>query len=139
MGLIVGNERNGIPRKVLKKADQVISIPMLGKGLSSVNVAVAAAIILYVAERDFAESDSGPLPFRTATWTSLRLLLPTPASLAHCSSSAWAFGWQRLFLSDPAVFGLATIGRRFWPAEQLALRGKSPCRLPQGATESGRL
>jgi hypothetical protein len=35
VGVIVGNERNGIPRKLLKKADQVISIPMLGKGLSS--------------------------------------------------------------------------------------------------------
>ncbi len=46
VGLIVGNERTGIPTKVLKKAHQVVSLPMLGRGLSSVNVAVAAAIIL---------------------------------------------------------------------------------------------
>ena len=56
LGLIVGNERSGIPGKLLKKVNQVFSIPMLGRGLSSVNVAVAAAIILYVAERDFAQA-----------------------------------------------------------------------------------
>jgi hypothetical protein len=50
LGIVVGNERNGIPSSVLKKAEQVVSIPMLGRGLSSVNVAVAAAIILYALE-----------------------------------------------------------------------------------------
>jgi ribosome-binding factor A len=39
VGLIVGNERNGIPGRILKKVHEVISIPMRGRGLSSVNVA----------------------------------------------------------------------------------------------------
>jgi hypothetical protein len=40
--VIVGNEETGIPRGVLKQADQVVSIPMVQGRLSSLNVAAAA-------------------------------------------------------------------------------------------------
>lgn len=100
LGLIVGNERNGVPHDILKKVSQVVSIPMLGQEMSSVNVAVAAAAILYVVERDLARKR-----FRISTRShrdvDLLLLGPTdPSELGSLLRSAWAFGWQRLFLAD---------------------------------------
>ncbi len=44
--LLVGNEVRGLDQKILKKADRIIEIPMLGKK-ESLNVAVAAGIALY--------------------------------------------------------------------------------------------
>ena len=100
LGLIVGNERHGVPHDILKKVSQVVSIPMLGQGMSSVNVAVAAATILYVVERDLARKR-----FRTSTLSHrdvdiLVLGPPDPSELGSLLRSAWAFGWQRLFLAD---------------------------------------
>ncbi len=47
VAVIVGNEEIGIPRKILKSADTILSIPMFGTGMSSVNVAVAGATSLH--------------------------------------------------------------------------------------------
>jgi len=101
LGVIVGNELAGIPRQMLKKADQVVSIPMFGKGMSSVNVAVAAAIVLYALQRDL-----GRKRLRTSALTHrdvdvLVLSPPDPNELGSLFRSAWAFGWQRVFLADP--------------------------------------
>ncbi len=100
VGLIVGNERNGIPGKLLKKVHQVISIPMLGKGLSSVNVAVAAAIILYVAERDFGRKRFRPAALSHRDVDVLAFGPSDASELGSFLRSAWAFGWQRVFLAD---------------------------------------
>jgi tRNA G18 (ribose-2'-O)-methylase SpoU len=100
LGLIVGNELNGIPTTILKKADQIVSIPMLGQGMSSVNVAVASAIILYVVEKDL-----GRMRFRTSALSHrnvdiLVLNPPDPSELGSLLRSAWAFGWKKIFLAD---------------------------------------
>jgi hypothetical protein len=100
LGLIVGNELNGIPIKILKKVNQVVSIPMLGQGMSSVNVAVAAAIILYIVERNL-----GRKRFRTSALShrdvDVLVLGPSdPSELGSLLRSAWAFGWKRVFLED---------------------------------------
>jgi TrmH family RNA methyltransferase len=44
--LLFGNEHSGLEADTLQKADAVVTLPMLGK-LSSVNVAVTAAVLLY--------------------------------------------------------------------------------------------
>lgn len=44
--IVVGNEARGITLEVLEKSDYKVTIPMLGK-VQSLNVAVAAGIILY--------------------------------------------------------------------------------------------
>ena len=44
--LVVGNEVKGLPKSILKIADLVVEIPMVGKK-ESLNVAVAAGIALY--------------------------------------------------------------------------------------------
>ncbi|MFA6322272.1 MAG: RNA methyltransferase [Candidatus Buchananbacteria bacterium] len=46
MALVVGNEIEGVSPAILKLADEVVKIPMIGKK-ESLNVAVAASIALY--------------------------------------------------------------------------------------------
>jgi tRNA G18 (ribose-2'-O)-methylase SpoU len=100
LGIVVGNERLGIPGDLLKRAEQVVSIPMLGRGLTSVNVAVAAAIVLYVIERDL-----GRKRCKTSSLAhgDVDVLVVGPEDASELGSllrSAWAFGWQRVFLAD---------------------------------------
>lgn len=44
--VILGNEVNGISKRILKYADKSIMIPMYGKG-ASMNVSVSAAVLIY--------------------------------------------------------------------------------------------
>jgi TrmH family RNA methyltransferase len=50
VALVVGNERNGVSQGWLDAADEAVSIPM-GDGVDSLNVAVAAGIVLFEASR----------------------------------------------------------------------------------------
>lgn len=47
LALILGHEREGIEKKILGLADQIIEIPMYGKIKESLNVAVACGIAVY--------------------------------------------------------------------------------------------
>lgn len=44
--LILGNETKGLPSRILKKCDKIITIPMRGKK-ESLNVSVAFGIVIY--------------------------------------------------------------------------------------------
>ena len=44
--ILLGNEREGVPEEAWKFLDDVIEIPMVGKG-ASLNVAVAGSLVLY--------------------------------------------------------------------------------------------
>jgi len=46
LALVLGHEREGVASGVLDLADAVVEVPMLGAG-ASLNVAVAAAVVLY--------------------------------------------------------------------------------------------
>lgn len=46
MFLVMGSEREGLPQPLVNICDQIVSIPMVGKG-DSLNLSVAASIILY--------------------------------------------------------------------------------------------
>lgn len=48
--IVLGGERSGVSAEVLAQADQLVAIPMLGMA-SSLNVATAAAIVLYQVSR----------------------------------------------------------------------------------------
>lgn len=54
--LVLGGERNGISAEVLALADQCIEIPSDGLG-GSINLATAAAIVMYEAARRFPVAD----------------------------------------------------------------------------------
>ena len=103
LGVIVGNERKGVPSTVLKRADHIVSIPMFGRGLSSVNVAVAAAIVLYVVERDLGRKHPRTSSLCHNDVDILVIGPPDPSELGSLLRSAWAFGWQRLYLADRAA------------------------------------
>ncbi len=46
IALVLGNEVNGLPPSVLKLADKILEIPM-GGGKESLNVSVAAGVVLF--------------------------------------------------------------------------------------------
>lgn len=99
--VIVGNEEAGIPRRVLKKAHAVASIPMAQSRLSSVNVAVAAAITLYALSRDLGRRH---WVRSTLKQQDVDILIEAPADpheLGSLLRSAYAFGWRRVYLTDP--------------------------------------
>jgi 23S rRNA (guanosine2251-2'-O)-methyltransferase len=50
LAVIVGSEESGISPSLLRKADQLVKIPVLGK-IGSLNVSVAASLVLYEAIR----------------------------------------------------------------------------------------
>jgi len=50
--VVVGNESNGIRKEILDRCTDYVKIPMVD-GQSSLNIAVAAALILYEYGREF--------------------------------------------------------------------------------------
>jgi hypothetical protein len=99
--VLVGHEQTGIPRSVLKKVNSIVSIPMIGAGMSSVNVAVSAAITLYVLSRDIGRMKKVK---SRLTHRDVDILINAPENpheLGSLLRSAWAFGWRRVFLNDP--------------------------------------
>lgn len=46
IGLVIGNEGNGVSRLVREKCDMVASIPMKGE-INSLNASVAAGVLAY--------------------------------------------------------------------------------------------
>ena len=52
IAFILGNEGRGISSTLLKKSDQMLSIPMI-KNVESLNVGVAASIVIYEHARQF--------------------------------------------------------------------------------------
>lgn len=99
--VIVGNEELGIPARMLKRADAVVSIPMTQGGLSSINVAAAAAITLYAFTRDLGRKRRRPSSLRQAEVDLLIYAPDDPHELGSLLRSAFAFGWRRAFVHDP--------------------------------------
>jgi len=119
--VIVGNEEHGIPRMVLKRADRVTAVPMSGRGMSSINVAVSAAISLYVFTRDMGRRRSVRSDL---VRTDVDLLIHAPRDPHETGSllrSVWAFGWRRVFVSD-------TEGVWFTRDRQKAIEGRAAAR-----------
>jgi len=57
IAVIVGNESNGIRKEILDQCTDYVKIPMVD-GQSSLNIAVAAALVLYECGRDFYQAVS---------------------------------------------------------------------------------
>lgn len=64
VALLIGNEAHGLPRPVLEKCEQMVSIRMAGAG-ESLNAAVAGSVVMFEAQRQrrlvaAAEADTEP-------------------------------------------------------------------------------
>jgi TrmH family RNA methyltransferase len=57
VALVIGNEGNGVPDEIVRKADGTIAIPCPGP-VESLNAAVAASVLLYEASRQRAATGS---------------------------------------------------------------------------------
>jgi tRNA(Leu) C34 or U34 (ribose-2'-O)-methylase TrmL len=99
--IVVGNEERGVPRSVIKRANHVISVPMACRGLSSLNVAVAAAVILYSLTHDLARRRKVRSNLRIQSVDILIAGPSDPHELGSLLRSLYSFGWRRVFLSDP--------------------------------------
>jgi hypothetical protein len=99
--VIVGNEERGIPARVLKRADAVVSIPMAQGSLSSINVAAAAAITLYALTRDLGRKRRRTSALKQSEVDLLIRAPDDPHELGSLLRSAFAFGWRRVFVQDP--------------------------------------
>lgn len=98
--VLVGNELEGIPKEHLQRVDEVVSVPMRQSQLTSVNVAVAAAVSLYVLERDVARRGMKESGLRQSDVDVLLVGPDDPSEVGSLLRSAWAFGWRRAFLDD---------------------------------------
>lgn len=100
--LLVGNEAKGLRRRTRKQAHALVEIPLPSKNINCLNVAAAAAILLYYL------SLSEPLPFKKQTLSSIQKHRPDillvggrdPRELGSAIRSACAFGWAQVFLQD---------------------------------------
>lgn len=124
--VLVGNEVRGIPRFVLKKADAIVAVPMSGAGMSSVNVAVSAAIALYVLSHDLGrrKKRAGNLSQRD-----IDLLIHAPENpheLGSLLRSVWSFGWKRVFVSDPHGAWFTRDSEKVLEGRAAARRAKNP-------------
>ena len=104
--LIVGNEAKGIRRKTLKKTQAVAEIPLVSHNINCLNVAAAAAVMLYYLGVN--EQQRSPLGQAGRTLNAVQKSRPDvlllggrdPMELGSVVRSACAFGWERVFLED---------------------------------------
>jgi hypothetical protein len=100
--LVVGNEAKGLRRRTRKQADAVVEVPLLSATVNCLNVAAAAAAMLYYL------GQPAPLRHETQTLASIQKRRPSvllaggcdPLELGSTLRSACAFGWERVFLAD---------------------------------------
>jgi hypothetical protein len=99
--LVVGNERLGLTHAIQTLAHQHVCVPMAGRGIDSLNVAAAAAVVLY-----YLQCGSGAMQVRAdpaAHRPDLLLLGPTDHAELGCAiRSAAALGWRQVLVEDRA-------------------------------------
>ena len=104
--LVVGNKAKGLRRRTLKQTHAVAEIPMVSQNINCLNVAAAAAIILYYLSVN--EQRHAPLGQSARTLNALQKARPDILllgghdfmELGSVVRSACAFGWERVFLAD---------------------------------------
>lgn len=98
MAILVGNERRGLSPATLRAADILLQIPMRPPAGHSLNVAAAAAVALSHLRRSARDQRAPP---RSTRRPDLVLLHPfDPAELGSTLRSAWALGWDQVYLAD---------------------------------------
>ncbi len=124
--VIVGNEEKGVPRSVLKRTDAVVVVPMAGAAMSSVNVAVSAAVVLYAFSKDLGRRKKPPCRLRRRDIDVLIDAPPDPHELGSLLRSAWAFGWRRIFVADEHHVWFSEDPKVILEGRAAARRAKNP-------------
>ena len=126
LAVIVGNERKGISRSVLRLADRVLRIPIASTNINTVNVAAAAAIALFHLSRArdgrIGTSGSGGRGRPDVLLTGVSDAI----ELGSAVRSAACFGWPRLFLDDRDAPWFASDRVTRSLARGAARRGRNP-------------
>ena len=119
--IVLGAEGKGLHDLVKKKCDFLVSIPMLGK-VSSLNVSVAGAIVMYEAVRQRrAQASARYRGCRRMKYCGLRLLWLSVFCTAHCTAAVNAFSLDR----EAFAISKYDLQVRIDPAQQrLGVRGK---------------
>jgi len=97
--VVVGNERKGVSRELVRLADRVIQIPVQSAQLNCLNVAAAASVALYRLARQGRQiatrgGRSGGRP------TVLLAGIGDPIELGSAIRSAACFGWREVHVAD---------------------------------------
>jgi hypothetical protein len=100
LALVVGNERSGISRPILDRAQRTVHIPMASPKINTVNVAAAAAIALYrMSQGGRGRLRTRPDPGRSRP--EILIVEPRdPIEVGSAVRSAAALGWGRMFIDD---------------------------------------
>jgi hypothetical protein len=129
--LFVGNEARGLRRQTLQRAHAILEIPLLSKNINCLNVAAAAAVMLFYLHL----SEPLALPKRTLSSVQKRrpdLLFiggPDPMELGSAIRSACAFGWERIFLQDRGNAWYECDRRIRSEGRGAARRGRNPIKV----------
>ena len=124
--MIVGNEERGVPRSVLKRADAVVVVPMVGTGMSSINVATSAAVVLYAFTKILGRRKRPPCRLRRQDIDVLIESPPDAHELGSLIRSAWAFGWRRIFVADEHRVWFSKDQKVILDGRAAARRAKNP-------------
>jgi hypothetical protein len=136
--VLVGNEARGLRGHTLKQADAVVEIPLASRNINCLNVAAAAAVMLYY----FGLEQPLALKHITPTAASRRrpdLLLIGGADHMELGStirSVCAIGWDKVFLNDPMNSWYECDRRIKSEGRGTARRGRNPIKvIPHGACQ----
>lgn len=127
IALFVGNERRGLSPGVRRLADELLRIPMRGGWLSSLNVAASAVIGCH--QLGFARA-GGRGASGHGRRPDILFVDPTdPAQLGVSLRTAWALGWDRVYLADGHHVWFATDRETYAWGRGAARRHKNPVRV----------
>ena len=129
--LLVGNEAKGLRRCTRRQAHTIVEIPLPSRNINCLNVAAAAAVMLYFL------SECPPLKVKHRTRSSHRSSRPDllliggsdPMELGSTIRSACAFGWERVFLHDAGSAWYACDRRIKSEGRGAARRGRNPIKV----------
>ncbi len=126
--LVVGNERKGISRELLRRADRVVQIPVRSRHVNCLNVAAAAAVAMHRLA-----SPAGQVPTRGGRSGGRPTIafagIDDAIELGSAVRSAACFGWDAVHVIDPhdvwfdADRATRSLGRG------AARRGRNPIRV----------
>lgn len=127
--VVVGNERRGVSPEVHRLATGAVEIPMVSRRVNTLNVAAAAAVVLYYVSRP----PGGRLQTRVQPHRrrpELMLLgVADHVELGSAIRSAGAFGWQSMFVEDRAGVWFGANRAVQTEGRAAARRAKNPIKL----------